>query len=225
MNQQKNGVNNPNKNINNLLHRIGHWNHMNQPCLYTKDMIARHVKYMKQSHIYGDFIKSRYKLPQWNKTSCYALLDNWDGYQLHTLKYKNVVFRVETVETRYNRRMFDFAIHQNLLVNKESDDYLINNKPNGSDDDSFIEKDFKSWVINSIPHDNTFFFSHISPIKFSINCGFLLSGVFILFALYVFFLHSLFASLFVALCLISIIVYEILIFYKTLNPSWTIKKK
>jgi hypothetical protein len=205
---------NKNKNINNLLHRIKYGNDLALPCEYTKDLIKRHIDCLKKSHVYGDFIISDYKIPKWENIDAYDLRYDWNGGQEHRKWYKHVNFVIPASETRYNRNVLDFSMHQNLLVKKnDKDDDYSNLTPYDRD---FFDKDFESWVKNSIPHDKKFFFSNISPIKFSINLGFFLSGFIILFGLYVFSLHSLFSSLFFAAILFAIIIYEMLFFIKTL---------
>lgn len=205
---------NKNKNINNLLHRIKYGNHLNLPCEYTKDLIKRHIDCLKKSHVYGEFIISDYKIPKWENIDAYDLRYDWNGDQRHWKWYKHVKFEIPASETRYNRNVLDFSMHQNLLVKKNDKDTDYSNLT--PYDRDFFEKDFESWVKNSILHDKKFFFSNLSPIKFSVNLGFFLSGLVILFGLYVFSLHSLFSSLFFAAILIAIIIYEMLFFIKTL---------
>jgi hypothetical protein len=211
---KRNSYQNKNKNINNLLHRIKYGNNLHLPCEYTKDLIKHHIDCLKKSHAYGDFIISDYKIPEWYNIDVNDLRYNWNGDQKHRKWYKHVNFEILASETRYDRNVLDFSMHQNLLVKKNDKDYDYSNLT--PYDRDFFEKDFESWVKNSIPHDKKFFFSNISPIKFSINLGFFLSGFIILFGLYVFSLHSLFSSLFFAAILIAIIIYEMLFFIKTL---------
>lgn len=205
---------NKNKNINNLLHRIKYGNNLHLPCEYTKDLIKRHIDYLKKSHVYGDFIISDFKIPKWENFDISDLRYEWSGSQIHKTWYKHVKFEIPSSETRYNRNMLDFSMHQNLLINKNDNDIDYSQLTPFHRD--FFDKDFESWVKNSILYDKKFFFSKLSPIKFSINLGFFLSGFVILFGLYVFSLHSLFSSLFFAALLIIIIVYEMLFFIKTL---------